>query len=88
MRAVRSLSGLVAGGLVVLAAVVIGFAVLGDDRGFPGPGDESVTWHVLGALVAVAAQVFADRRRGPAAFAGSAVVFVAAGLLIWTQWWG
>jgi hypothetical protein len=84
---VRALSGLVAGGLVVLAAVVIGAAVLGDERGFPGPGDESIAWHVVSALVVVPAQVYADRRRGLAAFGGSVLVFVVAGLLIWTQWW-
>ncbi|MFE7719045.1 hypothetical protein ACFU44_08370 [Nocardia rhizosphaerihabitans] len=88
MTLVRGLSGIVAGGVVVLLCVVAGAAVIGSRRDFPGPGAESLTWHVLAAIVVVGAQVFADRRRGPAAFTGSAVVLVTTGVLLWTQWWG
>lgn len=87
MRLVRGLSGIVAGGLVVLCLVVIGAEVLGARRGFPGPGAATVAWHVGIALLAVCAQVFADRRRGFAAFFGAVVVFCAAGYLLVTQWW-
>ncbi|MBF6218056.1 hypothetical protein IU479_08025 [Nocardia abscessus] len=87
MRLVRGLSGVVAGGTVVGMLVVVGTAVLADRRGFPGPGGESVAWHVAVAAVALAAQIYSDRHRGPAAFTGSMVVFLAAGLLLWTQWW-
>ncbi|MFC6013932.1 hypothetical protein [Nocardia lasii] len=88
MTLVRGLSGVVAGGVVVLLCVVLGAAVLGARRDFPGPGVESLSWHVVAAVVAVTAQVFADRRRGIAALAGSAVVMITAGVLLWTQWWG
>ncbi|MEU6191857.1 hypothetical protein [Nocardia sp. NPDC047038] len=87
MRFVRGLSGIVAGGVVVGMLVVVGAAVIAQRRGFPGPGAESVAWHVAAAVVALMAQIYSDRHRGSAAFAGSMIVFLAAGLLLWTQWW-
>ncbi|MFE9578252.1 hypothetical protein ACFYO1_17825 [Nocardia sp. NPDC006044] len=87
MKLLRGFSGIVAAGTVALALVVIGTAVIAARREFPGPGAESVAWHVLSAVIAVAAQIYSDKRRGFAAFSGSAVVFIAAGLLLWTQWW-
>ncbi|MEA3530312.1 MULTISPECIES: hypothetical protein [Nocardia] len=83
----RGLSGIVAGGTVVGMLIVVGAAVIAQRRGFPGPGGESVAWHVAAAVVALGAQIYSDRHRGWAAFAGSMVVFLAAGLLLWTQWW-
>ncbi|MFI9636425.1 hypothetical protein ACIHAX_27405 [Nocardia sp. NPDC051929] len=83
----RGLSGVVAGGVVVGMLVVVGAAVIAQRRGFPGPGAESVAWHVAAAVVALAAQIYSDRHRGSAAFTGSMIVFLAAGLLLWTQWW-
>lgn len=88
MTLVRALSGVVAGGVVVLLCVVVGAAVMGARRDFPGPGAESLTWHVLAAVVVVTAQLFADRNRGVAALSGSAVVLITTGVLLWTQWWG
>ncbi|WP_245746128.1 hypothetical protein [Nocardia altamirensis] len=67
--------------------VIIGAAVIAARRDFPGPGVESVTWHIVSAVITVAAQIYSDRHRGLAAFSGSAVVFIVAGLLLWTQWW-
>jgi hypothetical protein len=87
MRVLRALSGLVAGGMVVLTLVVIGSAVLGLVRGFPGPGGASVAWHIGLTIVVLVAQIFSDRRRGFAAFSGAAVVFMAVGYLLVTQWW-
>ncbi|WP_280263604.1 hypothetical protein [Nocardia wallacei] len=87
MRLLRALSGIVAGGLVVLTAVLIGAEFVGQRRGFPGPGTATLAWHIALSAVAVAAQIFADRRRGFTAFSGSVVVFVAAGYLLVTQWW-
>lgn len=88
MRLLRGVSGAVAAGVVVLTLVVLGTAVLAGRRGFPGPGGESLAWHIGLAVVVVAAQVFADRKRGFAAFGGALVVFAAAGWLLWSQWWG
>lgn len=87
MKVFRGLSGIVAGGTVVLAVTVAGAAGIGARRGFPGPGSESVTWHVAAALAVVAAQIYADRRQGFAAFFGCLVVFGIAGYLLWAQWW-
>lgn len=88
VRAVRGLSGLVCGAVVVLAFVVGGAQYLSGDRGVPGPGVESVSAHVVAALVVIAAQLSADRRRGLAVLPGSGVVFVTAIFLMFTQWWG
>ncbi|MGN2636122.1 hypothetical protein ACWEKT_10420 [Nocardia takedensis] len=87
MRVLRGLSGVVAAGTVVLALVVLGSAFIASGRGFPGPGGESIAWHLILAAVAIAAQIFADRRQGFAAFSGSMVVFLCAGILLWSQWW-
>lgn len=88
MRVLRGLSGIVAGGMFVLALVVVGTAIIAARRDFPGPGSESVTWHIAASVIGVAAQIFSDRHRGLAALSGSLVVFIVAGLLLWTQWWG
>ncbi|MFE3444613.1 hypothetical protein ACFXNW_16410 [Nocardia sp. NPDC059180] len=87
MRLARGVSGMVAAGTVVLALVVVATAIIGAQRGFPGPGGESVTWHVTSAAIVLAAQVYSDRHKGLAAFSGSLVVFLTAGALLWTQWW-
>ncbi len=87
MRVVRGLSGMVAGGILVLAATVATTAIIGARRGFPGPGWTAVTWHVAAAAGVLAAQIYADRHRGFAAFFGCSVVFSVAGYLLWVQWW-
>lgn len=87
MKVVRGLSGSIAAGLVVLACVVVGAAMIGARRGFPGPGAESVGWHIVIAAMAVAAQVYSDRKRGATSVAVAALVLSAATFLLWTQWW-
>ena len=87
-RVLQAVSGAVAAGVVVLAVGVSVAAYLGARNGFPGPGAVSVTAHLVGAVAVLAAQWFADHRRGPAAAAGSITVFFVTLLLLWTQWWG
>ncbi|WP_280233203.1 hypothetical protein [Nocardia cyriacigeorgica] len=87
MRLARGLSGMVAAGTFVLALVVVAAAIMGARRGFPGPGGESVSWHVVSAAIVVVAQVYSDRHKGLAAFSGSLIVFLTTGVLLWTQWW-
>lgn len=87
VRALRGLSGVVAGGVVVLTLVVIGTAYLASDRGFPGPGGESITAHVLASVAVVGLQVFADRRRGGTAVMSAIAALAITGLLLWSQWW-
>ncbi|HKR50762.1 MAG TPA: hypothetical protein VJT72_14505 [Pseudonocardiaceae bacterium] len=85
--AARGLSGMLAGGLVVLAIVVCLAQWLADGSGRPGPGMAEVVGHVVAALAAVALQVAADRRRGPfSALASGSVLVIAAGVL-WFGWW-
>ncbi|MBF6081658.1 hypothetical protein IU485_09835 [Nocardia cyriacigeorgica] len=87
MRLARGISGLVAAGIFALAVVVVAAAIIGARRGFPGPGAESVTWHVVSAAIVVAAQVYSDRHRGVAALTATLLVVATAGVLLWTQWW-
>lgn len=87
LRFLRGLSGIVTGGLVVLALGVAVTQYLGHSRGFPGPGALSVAAHIVAAIVAVIAQRITDHRRGLSAVLGALVVLVAAGLVLWTQWW-
>lgn len=87
MRVLRGVSGAVAGGTVVLALVVVGAAIMGVRRGFPGPGWADAVWHVAAAIGVVLAQVYADRHRGFRTFCGCVVVFAIAGCLLWAQWW-
>ena len=84
----RGLSGAVTAGLVVLALVVAGAQYLGIQRDFPGPGAVSVTAHIVAALAALVVQHFADHRCRVASVSASLLVFVIAGAVLWTQWWG
>ena len=84
----RGLSGAVTAGLVVLALVVAGAQYLGSQRGFPGPGTVSVAAHLGAAILAIVIQHFADHRRRAVSVLASLSVFVVAGVLLWTQWWG
>ena len=79
---------MVCGAVLVLTFVVCGAQYLAGDRGFPGPGATSVAAHVVAALVAVIAQVTADRRSGGTALLSSLVVIFTASILMITQWWG
>ncbi|MFF2556122.1 hypothetical protein ACFVUS_34290 [Nocardia sp. NPDC058058] len=72
---------------MILVLTVVGAAIMGTRRGFPGPGASDLAWHIGAAVLIVIAQVFADRRQGVAAFSGCAIVFAVAGMLLWTQWW-
>lgn len=62
-----AVSGLLAGGLVVLALALVVSWVIATRLGVPGPPVSFLVWHGLLAAVAVVLQVRADRRRSPAA---------------------
>jgi hypothetical protein len=84
-RAARAVSGTVTAGLVVLAAVLWAAAVLAGSR--PGPGAGALAGHTTVAVLAVALQVVAERRRGMlTGLAALAVLVMAAGTL-WFWWW-
>ena len=58
----RGLSGVLVGGLVALALVLLAGWFYADRIGLPGPGAGMLAGHLVAAAVAVAAQVWADRR--------------------------
>ena len=87
VRAVRGLSGVLAGGLVALAVAVCAAQWLAGTSGRPGPGTATVVGHVVAALATVALQMVADRLRGSlAALASGSILVIAAGVL-WFGWY-
>jgi hypothetical protein len=63
----HAVSGVLAGGLVVLALALVGSWVVATRLGVPGPPVPFLVWHGLAAAAAVALQVHADRRRSRSA---------------------
>lgn len=86
-RALRGLSGVLAGGLVALAIVVCAAQWLASQSGRPGPGMAAVVGHVVAAASAVVLQLAAERSLGRnAALASWSVLVLTAGVL-WFGWW-
>jgi hypothetical protein len=82
----RTLTGLLAGGLVALALALVVAWLAADRIGSPGPGPVMLIWHGVAAVLAVLAQVQADRRGGlPGRLAMAAVVVITAAVLA-VQW--
>lgn len=82
----RGLSGLLAGGLVALALVLVAGWFYADHAGLPGPGPGMLVGHVVAAVVAVVAQVWVDRRPdrvGTLAAAALAALLVGGLALVW-----
>ena len=71
---VRRLSGVLVGGLLALALVLLAGWFYADRTGLPGPGSAMLVTHGVAAVVAVGAQMWVDRR-------GDATGTVAAALL-------
>lgn len=88
IRLARFLGGAVAAGVFVLTVVVVVAALLGQSRGFPGPGALSIAAHVLASVVALGLAGYADRRRGAPVFVASLLVVGVLLILLLTQWWG
>jgi predicted ribosomally synthesized peptide with SipW-like signal peptide len=89
LRVLRGLSGAVAAGLVVLAGATAVAAWFTDREGAPGPGTDIALGHVAIAVLAVAAQVVADRSSGRPvrALLAALVVLGLAGAALWVWWW-
>ena len=82
----RGLSGLLVGGLVALALVLVAGWFYADHTGLPGPGPGMLVGHVVAAVAAVATQVWVDRRTDPVGTLAAAALaaLVAGGLaLVW-----
>ena len=85
-RRAVAIARVLAGGLVVLAVVVLLAPVL---LGGPGPGADTVAGHLIGAVLAVGATAVAAHRRtasGPALAAAAAVPVILLAVL-WSFWW-
>jgi hypothetical protein len=82
----RGLSGLLTGGLVALALVLVAGWFYADHAGLPGPGPGMLIGHVAAAVAAVVTQVWADRRAdrvGTSAAAALATLIVGGLALVW-----
>ncbi|WP_406692625.1 hypothetical protein REH65_13020 [Saccharopolyspora sp. ID03-671] len=83
----RSFTGALAMGSLVLSLVLIGVQFWATGHGQQGPGVGAVVSQVVAALVAVALQTYADRHRdrnGGLAVAGVLIVVLGS---LWFWWW-
>lgn len=89
LRLLRALSGTVAAGLVILAGLTAVAAWLTDRDGAPGPGADIVLGHAVIAVLAVVAQVIADRNgdRPVRALLAVLAVLGLATATLWVWWW-
>lgn len=85
-RGLRTVSGLLAGGLVALTVALAAAWVVADRTGAPGPGPATLGWHGLTAVAAVAAQRHADRRDGADGMLAAIAVVALAAVLLTVQW--
>jgi hypothetical protein len=67
IRLLRGFSGVLAGGLVALAVVLLVVGIVAQQRALPGPGALTIAGHTVAAVVAVLVQRRADRTPGVAA---------------------
>ena len=83
---VRGLSGVLVGGLVALALVLLAGWFYAERAGLPGPGAGMLVGHLVAAAAAVVAQVWADRRTdrvGTLAAVALSAVVVGGLTLVW-----
>ncbi len=86
-RVPRGLSGVLAGGLVVLAIAVCLAQWLAGASGRPGPGLAAVAGHGTAAAAAVGLQLAADRCRGRTAALASYSILLLTACVLWFGWW-
>jgi len=86
-RFVNEVTGVLAGGLTVLAVFVLLAQVIAWTRGETGLGVPTVAGHLAGAVLAVLAQRQADRRAGGGAAAARLSVAVLAAAVLTLFWW-
>jgi hypothetical protein len=82
----RGLSGVLVGGLVALALVLLVGWFYADRTGFPGPGHGMLVGHLAAAVAGVAAQLWVDRRldrTGTLAAAALSLLVVGGLTLVW-----
>jgi hypothetical protein len=82
-RLLRGISGVFAAGLAGLFLVLLGGGIFASHTDSPGPGVGMLVGHGTAALVAVVAQLVADRRAGrPGALAAWLVIAITAAVLL------
>ena len=84
--ALRTLSGVLAAGMVALVGGLVVAWVVALREGSPGPGVGTLLVHAATAVVAVVAQVFADRTPGPRGALAATGVIVAVGAVLILEW--
>jgi hypothetical protein len=82
----RGFSGLLAAGLAVLAVALFVVWFVAARAGSEGPGASTLTWHAVGAVVAVLGQVYADRTPGARGTAAAAGVIAVTLVVLAAQW--
>jgi hypothetical protein len=82
----RTLSGVLAGGLVALALVLGAGWFYADRTGSPGPGTGMLVGHAVAAALAVGAQWWVDRRRDRAGTLAAAALVVAVSVGLALEW--
>src|SRR5262245_37418949 len=87
LRALRGFSGLLTGGLVVLAGTLAVAQWLIGSAARPGPGPAAVAGHTAAALAAVALQMVADRSRGARAVTAAGAVLALTAAVLWFGWY-
>jgi hypothetical protein len=82
----RSVSGVLAAGMVALVVALVVAYVVALREGSPGPGAATLLVHAATAVVAVVAQVFADRTPGPRGALVATGVIVVVGAVLTVEW--
>ncbi len=86
IRLLRGFSGVLTGGLVALALVLLVAGIVAQQREVPGPGVLAIAGHIVAAVAAVLVQRRADRTRGLVA-AGAALAVVALSVVVLAAQW-
>jgi hypothetical protein len=86
IRLLRGFSGVLAGGLVALAAALLAAGIVARQHSVPGPGALSVAGHVVAAVVAVLVQRRADRATGVAGAGAALGVVALTAVVLGAQW--
>jgi hypothetical protein len=86
IRLLRGFSGVLTGGLVALAAVLLVAGIVAQQRLVPGPGAVSIGGHAVAAVAAVVLQRRADRKPGPAAAGWALAVVAITAVVLVVQW--
>jgi steroid 5-alpha reductase family enzyme len=85
-RMLRGLTGVLAGGLVALLVALVVAWVVSHNTDMPGPGTGTLVWHVVAVVVAVPAQIYADRRPGVRGVLAAVLVLLTAAALLTFVW--